>query len=103
MKRNYTLQCIIGYAAVTLCIGAILFFALRTSYENEQAQRREIEAEWIAEQKAYEAEVRAEKERWEVIEAINMVQPNVHKDHTLTSQIRNLRIYNTSNSNLRQD
>lgn len=74
MKRNYTLQCVIGYAAVTLCIGAILFFALRTSYENEQAQRREIEAEWIAEQKAYEAEVRAEKERWEVIEAINPLE-----------------------------
>ncbi len=64
-------------ATSSLALGMIIALAgamlLRPAYEKEQAERRAIEAEWIAEQiaadKAYQAEVAAEIARWEEIEA----------------------------------
>ena len=57
--------------AVVICV--ILFLIFKPLYLKEQAERRRIEKEWIQEQeaadRAYEAEVQAERERWERIEA----------------------------------
>ena len=57
---------------IALVISGILLVVLRPLYLKEQEERRRIEREWIQEQiaadRAYEAEVAAERERWEQME-----------------------------------
>ncbi len=76
--RNQTLRNALIDVAIGACVAALLFFAFRGSYLREQEARKAIEAEWIAEQKAaeraYEAEVEAERARWEAIEAVNPLE-----------------------------
>lgn len=66
--RDYALNVVVGVA-----IAGSLAIVLHPAYEREQAERREIEQEWIREQRraerAYLAEVEAERLRWEAIEA----------------------------------
>lgn len=59
--------------AIVVVILAIAVFGLAHLVKKEQEERKRIEREWVQEQiaadRAYEAEVKAEKERWERIDA----------------------------------
>lgn len=71
--RAKDLKTTVNSLALGMAIALIGAAFLRPVYEKEQAERRAIEAEWIAEriaeEKAYQAEVAAEIARWEEIEA----------------------------------
>lgn len=70
--RQYTLKENITSALLGAAIALLLAIPLRPLYEREQEERRRLEAEWVREQiaadRAYEAEVQAEKERWAAME-----------------------------------
>ena len=67
-RRKYTWKENLLSVVIALVISGILFLVLRPLYLKEQEERRRIEREWIQEQieadRAYEAEVAAERERW---------------------------------------
>lgn len=71
-RRKYTWKENLLSVVIALVISGILFLVLRPLYLKEQEERRHIEREWIQEQeaaeRAYEAEVAAERERWEQME-----------------------------------
>lgn len=71
-RRKYTWKENLLSVVIALVISGILFLVLRPLYLKEQEERRRIEREWIQEQieadRAYEAEVAAERERWEQME-----------------------------------
>lgn len=71
-RRKYTWKENLLSVVIALVISGILFLVLRPLYLKEQEERRRIEREWIQEQikadRAYEAEVAAERERWELLE-----------------------------------
>ena len=67
-RRKYTWKENPLSVVIALVISGILLVVLRPLYLKEQEERRRIEREWIQEQieadRAYEAEVAAERERW---------------------------------------
>ena len=71
-RRKYTWKENPLSVVIALVISGILLVVLRPLYLKEQEERRRIEAEWVQEQieadRAYEAEVAAERERWEQME-----------------------------------
>ena len=73
---------------VALIISALLIAILRPMHEKEQAERDAIVQEWIQEQKAadrqLQAEMEAERIRWEEIEAAEAIlTENVEIEYTL--------------------
>lgn len=77
-RRKYTWKENLLSVVIALVISGILFLVLRPLYLKEQEERRRIEREWIQEQiaedRAYEAEVAAERERWELLEQDESIQ-----------------------------
>lgn len=73
MRRRHTLKENLISIGLALVAALALFAILRPLYIKEQEHRKEIEREWVQEQikadREYEAEVQAEKERWERIDA----------------------------------
>lgn len=71
MKR-YTMKDNLASAAVAVLIAVVLFIVLHPLAEKERADRRQQEREWVREQiaadRAYEAEVAAERARWDAME-----------------------------------
>ena len=71
-RRKYTWKENLLSVVIALVISGILFLVLRPLYLKEQEERRHIKREWIQEQeaaeRAYDAEVAAERERWEQME-----------------------------------
>lgn len=77
-RRKYTWKENLLSVVIALVISGILFLVLRPLYLKEQEERRHIEREWIQEQeaaeRAYEAEVTAERIRWEQMEQEESIQ-----------------------------
>ena len=77
-RRKYTWKENLLSVVIALVISGILFLVLRPLYLKEQEERRRIEREriqeQIAEDRAYEAEVAAERERWELLEQDESIQ-----------------------------
>lgn len=71
--RRHTLKENLISVLIGVALFAVLALLLRPVYLKEKAERERIEREWVQEQiakdRAYEAEVAAEKARWERIEA----------------------------------
>lgn len=82
--RRHTAKDNLISVVIGVALFAVLALLLRPLYLKEKAERERIEREWVQEQiekdRAYEAEVEAERARWERIEA-GLEENDLQKPH----------------------